>query len=370
MLVTCLAFGLVAFFATITITIKSLDPISKAIEEFSFADVYSSIMEQTGTRDTSMSITIVDMTELTNRAQIARVLTDIEKCNPKVVGVDVCFDVEGEDFASNDSLIQVAETYKNIVWGNKLLDYGDSDSIGYTKCISSFFTEYTEVTEGCVNSPRGSLHDNIKRKMPIWTLYNAKPQLSIAAQIANKFAEKDITSSDKELINVNFTPTEFRKIKPEEVLSHPENIEGQIVLFGALYEDVDMHWTPVGRIAGVELVAYTVETIINNIEIIIVPDFELYIISFLIVILVQILQSSYIERTSKSRFIFVKYIIGSSYILGIVTFLFTSVFIGLGFMAFQLFNVSFNLGWALSVVAFLGTSRNMYNALKDYFVNR
>lgn len=63
---------------------------------------------------------------------------------------------------------------------------------------------------------------------------------------------------------------------------------------------------------------------------------------------------------------FTKYIVGSVCIMNILTFLFTSVFIGISFLIFCMFHISFNLAWALSVIAFLGVSRNMYTAIKDY----
>ena len=37
------------------------------------------------------------MTKVTARADIAKVLTDIEAAKPKVVGLDCVFDVEGDD---------------------------------------------------------------------------------------------------------------------------------------------------------------------------------------------------------------------------------------------------------------------------------
>ena len=52
--------------------------------------------------------------------------------------------------------------------------------------------------------------------------------------------------------------------------------------------------------------------------------------------------------------------------MSIFTFLFTSILLGLSFLVFKLYNLSFNLAWALSVITFLGTSRSMYNALHDY----
>ena len=360
-MVTLLAVAIMGFFALITVMAKPLDPIKRAISDFSFTDVYYEIQ---GDADTCRFITIVDLTKVTKRGDIAQVLIDIEKANPKVIGLDCVFDNEGEDFEGNDSIIKVAETYKNIVFSEKMLDWAN-DSVGYTKAIHSFFQEFVDIKEGTSNMPR-SLYDSMKRKLPLSEKYNGKRYPSLVAQIANEYTEKDMTRGRTEDININFRRTAFHVLQPEEVKAHPELINGQIVLFGAMYEDSDMHWSPVGKIAGVELLAYSIQTLITQKEIKDVPIIPFCIISLLLIFMVQVMQASYLKRTSNSKNMFVRYVIGSSYVLSILTFLFTSVFLGISFFVFSLFCISFNLAWALSVIAFLGTSRSMYAAIKDY----
>lgn len=67
-------------------------------------------------------------------------------------------------------------------------------------------------------------------------------------------------------VNINFSPTYFHVLSPEEVISHPELIQDIIVLVGAMYEDADCHWTPIGKIAGVELLAYGVQSLLYGKE--------------------------------------------------------------------------------------------------------
>ena len=56
--------------------------------------------------------------------------------------------------------------------------------------------------------------------------------------------------------------------------------------------------------------------------------------------------------------------------MSVLTFLFTSVLLGLCFVVFKRYGISFNLAWALTAITFLGTSRSMYAALQDYFIAR
>lgn len=366
--VTFLAVGIMGFFAAITVWAKPLDPIRRAVSNFSFTDIYYEVQSSTTTPDTCRVITIVDITRQTNRSEIAQTLRDIEAAGPKVIGVDACFDNEGEDIEGNEALMDFFQEYDNVVIAEKMLNWSGNDSIGWKKCIHSFFTDIVDVKEGTVNMPR-QLYDSMKRSVPVSETYQGKEHLSIVAQLANIYAGRDIIGQRSGDININFSPTHFRVLQPEEVSAHPEWIEDQIVLYGAMYEATDTHWTPQGKIAGVELLAYAVQSLVYAKEIHMVTFFPTCLISLLIIFLVQVVQSVYLSRTILSKNMFVKYVVGSTYVLNILTFLCTSVFIGLSFIVFKIYNISFNLAWALSVIAFLGTSRSMYASIKDYLMS-
>ena len=135
-IITMLAYLMMGFFA-LMLCIKAFDPLSNALKSFSFTDIYYQILSQTAVPDTSHVVTIVDMTKLYRRGDIAQLLEDIEKAGPRVVGVDVVFDVEKDDFDGNDSLIHVAQTYDNIIFSVKFLEF-DEKQDQYTKEIHSF----------------------------------------------------------------------------------------------------------------------------------------------------------------------------------------------------------------------------------------
>ena len=308
------------------------------------------------------------MTKLTRRSDIAALLENVEACNPKIVGLDVCFDNEGEDYAGNDSLIDVALRHDNIVYSMKLHDWVN-DTIGWTKSIHSFFYEIVDLTEGTTNMPR-TLYDNMKRKVPVCELYEGKQVPSFVAQVCNGYAGQDLVKGRTKDIKINFSPIVLHGWSPEEGPDHPERREGQIVRVGAMYEETDRHWTPAGRIAGVELLGYGIHSIIYSNEIKDIPFAVLCFISFLIVFLVEVIQHWYLQSTSDASNMFVRHIIGSSYVMSILTFLFTSVLLGVSFLLFKWYGLSINLAWALSVITFLSTSRSMYSALKNFFKAR
>lgn len=362
--VVALAIGIMSFFAAIAFVSAPLAPLKRTLSNFSFTDIYYEISSETKA-DSSKTIVIVDLTKLTDRRDIARTIKDIQKCNPKVVGLDFCLDNRGENIEGNMMMEEVAVDYPNMVWSMKCLDY-KNNSIGWTHEIHSYLTEGIQVTEGTTNMPRGSLYDSTKRKCPLAETLNGQIVPSFCTQVANMFLEKDIRNGRTEDLDINFSPTYFRKISPQEILKNRDYIEGSIVLVGALYEESDRHWTPLGKIAGVEVMAYAIQTLLDDKEIILVSKTLLVLVSLIIIFIVQILQTWYIDITHESKNLFVRFIIGSGYVINILTFLFTSVFLGLGYLLFMIYGISLNIAWAISAVAFLGTSRSMTTAINQY----
>lgn len=156
----------------------------------------------------------------------------------------------------------------------------------------------------------------------------------------------------------------------KKIKEHPELIEGRIVMVGAMYEDIDYHWTPVGKIPGVELQAYGIQTILEKNEVRRLPSFLTYMLSFVISLFYCYFFSVYKNVTVNSSNMFIRFIMGSTYILSIITFLFTSVLVFVTFLIFATTNITINLAWAISSLAFMGASTNMYKTLKDYINER
>jgi len=365
--IAVLAYLMMGFFALITLKFKPLDPLSSAVKNFSFTDIYYEILNESANRDTSKVVTIVDMTKLYRRGDLAKVMEDIESCHPKVIGVDVVFDVEKDDFAGNDSLITVASMYDNIVFSMKLLDYKDSE-VGFTKEIHSFFGNYTPIKEGFSNMPRGGHYDSMKRILPLRYVSNGEEKPSLIAKTVSEYVGKDLWNEEgsKSELSINFSPMTFQVLDPDEVVLHPELIEGRIVLLGAMYEEVDTHWTPAGKIAGVNLLAFAAQTLIDKKEVHQLPFLLQLLSSFILTLLIYSLQKQYTNKTNNSKKLFVRFILGSSYMFNVGMFFFTSILLGICFYIFAYTQVSINIAWALASLAFMSTSSNMLEALTNY----
>lgn len=367
-IITMLAYLMMGFFA-LMLCIKAFDPLSNALKSFSFTDIYYQILSQTAVPDTSHVVTIVDMTKLYRRGDIAQLLEDIEQAKPRVVGMDVVFDVEKDDFEGNDSLIHVAQTYDNIIFSVKFLEF-DEKQDQYTKEIHSFFTQYVDVKEGFCNVPRSGQYDATKRTLLRHAHSLGKEHLSLAVKVTSDYIGRPMADDGEDQIMVNFSPKKFHVLTPEEVKTHPELITDRIVMVGAMYEDTDYHWTPAGRIPGVELLAYGIQTMLEKKEVRQLPPFLTYLLSFFISLFYCYFSSRYKNATANSSNMFVRFVIGSTYILSIITFFFTSLLVFITFLIFATTDITINLAWAISSLAFMGASTNMYKALKDYIYNK
>ena len=141
--ITLIAFGILGVYALLAFNLKVFSPISKAIGDYSYEDFYYQILGNSEEKDTSNLVTIVDMTELTSRRDLANLLMEIESLHPKVMGVDIVFEGLKEDTIGNQMLVQAAKECHSAVYGYKLIDRTDesvhsffmTDSIHETEAI-------------------------------------------------------------------------------------------------------------------------------------------------------------------------------------------------------------------------------------------
>ena len=362
---TGISFMIVYGYALIVLNISSLNPISETIKNFSVTDIYYRMMQP----EKNQWLTIVDMTSLRDRDEIARTLEEIEECRPKVIGMDCIFEKEKCDTLADNTLRRMAKHYRNIIYSYKLLNESEDDSVGYTQSVHSFFTNETSVREGVVEFERIDLYSGIKRTLKLRWMLNGNKVPSFAGEIANLYTEDFFAAEADGDLKINFTPTCFTVIKPSnpyDILEHKQLMEGRIVLFGAMTDENDMHYTPLGKMAGVELHAYATQTLLRKNQIKNLPRWLNTIISVLLVMLTNALQLMYLGWTSRSRSPFVRHMMGSTCIIGLITFMWISLLMWGTFICFCHYNVNLELEWSIAAMAFLSTSRSFYTACEDY----
>ena len=362
--IALLAYMIVGILAFITLNISFLNPIAEVVRTFSLTDMYYQAL--TDYPDTSHAITVVDMSELYTRSEVASLLYDIESTHPKVIGVDITFQDKRTDLMGNEMLVDIARTYDNIVFAFYRQDIQNNEQTE----VHSFFADSIHVTEGFTDMPRG-LYGVMKRKVPLAGKSKGKLCQSFSSAVANMYAEREIAPLEERDLNINFRPTSFMIVKHDSVLLHPEWLEGRVVLIGGINRLEDMHDTPLGKMAGTVLLAYSIQTILENKEVQSLPKFWLALISFIVVMLTSAGLYAYSEAIRKrisNRFL--GEFLRTTYVKGVLISLWTAVLLGLAFIVFCKWNININLGWAFAAISCIGSSMSFYMVLSDTVLSR
>ena len=365
-IITILAFVLVSSFALIALKLPFMGPIAEAIKEFEMTDVYCQILQDTNDDDEEVSddITIVDMSELYSRRDLAKALVDIEKQNPKVIGVDIVFEGLKEDSVGDEMLTRIALENTNIVFSYKLLDYVN-DSIGHADTVHSFFVEESDsINEGYTNMPR-NLYGGIKRKLSLGEKVEGRLMPSFIAKVSAMYEGRQVKDVSKKTININYIPKRFRVVEADSISVHPEWIKDKLVLFGAMKDEYDMHYTPLGKMAGVELLGYSIETLLQKTEVEEVCGWLMIAISFLLVLLTQVVFSLYTSFARKRKNRVARFLMSATFMRSYLMFIWIALWMWVAFILFYLYDIWLDLGWALSAIAFLLLAQSIYDEFRD-----
>ena len=355
------AFTTMGILGAMAINLAFLGPVAQTMKDFSFTDIFYHVLQEQSTPDTSRVITIVDMTDLPSREAIVEKLEEVEACNPKVVGVDVVFEGTKPDTVSDMRLLSLASN-EHFVFSYRMQDYVD-DTIGYSHEAHSFFANQTNVNEGFTNYER-RLIGGLKRNVSLQMRSMGKDcDNSFAWQVAFCYSDKQLQEIEERTLAVNFRPTVFRVIHPDSILEHQDWIEDQIVLFGAMNELADRHYTPLGEMAGVELIAYSIQTLLEHSEIRTLPIVLVILISFIVVLLTHVLRKQYIRWAEVRKPQWLSFFLTSTFFIGLLVTIWIIFLVWISFLLFYYTGYNINLGWAMAAIPFLGGAKEFYGIM-------
>ena len=356
------AYAIVGFWAVTALNLSFLNPISQVVSDFSMTDIFYEILGDTREPEMSHAITIVDMGYIFDREGLAKALNDVEAQEPKVIGVDVVFQGFREDAYADSLVAGVARNYDNIVWSFRMLNNIGGET-QYTESVHSFFApEVPNMTEGFTEMPR-NYYGGIKRKMMMGSKLMGEPQPSFLAQMLNKYAGSEVVPMESKTLDINFTPTTFIIVPADSVSKYPELIKGRMVLFGSMTDESDMHYTPLGKIAGVVLLAYSLQTLLEQKEVKTPDTWVMVVASFLLVFIVEIIYFRYRRGAAQLKNRWMRHLLPTTFFFTFVNFLTMGILMGLAFMLFVRWQVSFNLGWTFTGMAFLEKGRGIWDAM-------
>ena len=368
MIITATAFGIVGIYASIAFNLAVFTPIAKAISDYSFIDFYYDVLSNTGQADSSHTTVIVDMTQLSTRRDLAKALTEVLECHPKVVGVDVVFEGLKEDSVGDNMIADVAAANHKLIFSYKLID--DSyDGTEYHETVRSFFAYTDSIEEGFTNMPR-NLYGGMKRSLSIGKMLNGELQPSIIKRVADAYAEKEVAPLTNKDVRINFAPIEFRIIPADSIRDYAHVLADRVVLFGAMHEEADMHYTPQGKIAGVKLLAYGIETLLRQNEVSDPPRWLLWLVSFVMVLFTKYVFDIYGRCVSRIHSSLYRIVLLSKLARGLLKFVWIGVLMWGAFLIFCRYNIGFDLAWALTAVAFINTAEDLCDLAINYIEER
>ncbi len=266
-------------------SVSFFSPMEKA-SDFRFSDFYTIVADDRAVATLDEDIVIVPLDGYT-RKDMARVINDIDYCNPAAVGLDIAFARPSNP--DDDPLAEALADCRNLVMPIRVV----ADEDGLHPAHLSYYDSIVAPQGGfaAVNIQGDAQERSTVRE---FTSYFDSPEGSVPslaaalAGILRPESVKDLKNQPGKEDFIRFASKRFDIIDPEEIIDNPDLIEGKIVLVGKMDNAGDMHVTPLDNFTpGLLIHAHTAATILSGKFIRELTPFESYsfaaIVCFLLV---------------------------------------------------------------------------------------
>ena len=253
--VTIVAFALIGLLHFITFNFSVFNPVAQGLKGFSTTDLFYRMLQE-APHETHDVIVIVDITELYDRDSIATVLEEIEAIGPAAIDVDVIFE-RPMDPIGDAHLRKVASSLSNAVFSFRMLEL-DRKQNEFTRQAHSFFAKELKLNEGSVNVQRGMV-----REIPLYFKMKGETYPSVVARMMEILCYQ-FDTDEQVNYSIDYRPTTFRTIRYDSIQHYTDFIQNKIVMFGGAHESIDMLYTPLGPLSGVEVLCYAMKTILDS----------------------------------------------------------------------------------------------------------
>lgn len=362
LIITLSAFVLLWLLGVITFSLDILNPVADALDNFSITDVFFDIEHSDSRPEETDLVTLVDMTELHQRGDIANLFEEINMIGPLVIGVDLIFEGVKDDYVGNDLLEDSVQGIADrTIFSKKLIDYNSETEL-FTGSVRSYFTDRIDINEAYTN-----LNDDMAgtciRYFSIKQSDNSEELLSFPARLAATFDDTVNDLDDEEML-INFRNVSFPVVKWDEITEKSDLIEGHIVLVGTMTEEQDMHMTPLGKMSGLELQAYALLTLLEHKGIKKVPVWLTWLFAFFVCYLLELAVDAldrFMGKRSKTvPMVFLK---EANFLSVILLFLFIVIIGWFLFYMFTSHSILIEGGVILALMALVYEGRDLYEAL-------
>lgn len=339
---------LAAIIGLVSVNLSMFNPVEQAFENFHMTDVYFE-MNRSENIELNNDIVMVDMVELRDRGEIGQVIQQICTCQPRVLAVDLIFYKEGDDVLANAVLMgAIDEAEVPIVFSSKLVDY-DQQKNSFNTLIPSFFApmgDYTFAYGNVLQDREGG----IIREYTLAERLNKKTMYSLAYETACLYTGETPHEQDVNERLIVYGDTDFPVINFKDVKEYADLLKDKIVLLGTYSDEEDAHFTPLGKMPGMKIQAYSMLSYIQNRNIQDVPKWFSILLAFILCYF-----SSWIIYWVPLLWPKV-----DSYIISGYYFMVAALLVWASFLSFMHLQYNINLLYPLAGIALIETARPLY----------
>lgn len=320
LLITILTFVLIGVGYAAVMSFPFFDPLKQAMSDMSMTDYFFSLADKNS--DLNQDITVVDIKDEAGRGKIAQAIATVDSLEPWAIGVDITFKGIKGTAAENEALIEAAlKAGDKAVWATQLVDY-DFEKKTFSQKRSSFFAEDLGVKEGFSNLDDVDYSHKTIRKMFTSVDGNQGKLASLPVAIAQTVDSSNVKPNDKLTIDYK---TKFVVLPIDSIPTHEELIKNHIVLIGSTTDEGDMWKTPLGKMPGVVLQAYSVYTVRNHSHIHYTSYLVNLLIAFVLCYLFEVLVDVQNRWLSRKKSAWAVFLSRSYLLLRIVTIVFMAL---------------------------------------------
>ena len=186
---------------------------------------------------------------------------------------------------------------------------------------------------------------------------------SLPAKMAKIYTGEEPARDAEMSCAINFHAVDFPVVPYDKIKENANLINGRIVLLGATDDARDMHYTPLGLISGLHVLAYTVKTLVDHQAPTELPAWLIILLSLLVTLFTQMAQSYAFDATVRHRLGSVECLGRMGVTSSVIFFAVVIILVDASFMLYMRDNVNLDVKWAIMCTALLGTARLFYSVI-------
>ncbi|MCC8120038.1 MAG: CHASE2 domain-containing protein [Bacteroidales bacterium] len=344
----------------LTMGLSFLNPMGSSMDNFSISDIFFQIENASDVKDINPDIVLVDISDVYDRNELATLINQIDAAHPKTIGLDIIFEGVKDDAIANKHLIDAISNASNIVLSCKLTQYDPDDDTFYDIVDNFFSDDLQDKSKGYTNLTIDN-GTQMLRNMSYVRSYMGDTIASFSNLIYHNSVSKKPTIKDDNFIV--FNNQEFFTLGPKEIDTFSSIIKDKIVLVGAVNDEADKYFTPIGRLPGVAIHAFSILSIIESERSLAIPVWVNVLIAFILIYIALLVVDWIDDLCEKNRIL--KHWSNTITVLFVFTFLLIVVFYD--YYLYSTHHIYIDLGLCLLGIGLIDWIKEIYSAVLNTF---